>query len=86
MRSPAPGRSTSRAEVQDITRHGVWLLACGREHFLSYDRYPWFKDAKVAEVYDVRLLHGAHLHWPALDVDLELDSLDHPEKYPLKYR
>jgi hypothetical protein len=24
-----------------------------------------------------------HLYWPALDVDLTLESIRHPERYPL---
>lgn len=86
MRLSAPGKGTSSAEVQDITRHGVWLLVRGQEYFLPYVQYPWFRDAKVAEVYDVRLLNGMHLHWPALDVDLELEALERPENYPLTYK
>ena len=32
-------------------------------------------------------LHGRdHLYWPALDVDLELDSLDNPQRFPLVAR
>jgi hypothetical protein len=27
-------------------------------------------------------LCGAHLHWQELDVDLEIDSFVHPERYP----
>ena len=23
-----------------------------------------------------------HLYWPDLDIDLHLDSIDHPERYP----
>jgi hypothetical protein len=37
-------------------------------------------------VHNVRFLHGRHLHWPDLDVDLEVDALEHPERYPLAYR
>jgi hypothetical protein len=25
-----------------------------------------------------------HLHWPDLDVDLSVNSIEHPERYPLK--
>ena len=25
-----------------------------------------------------------HLYWPDLDVDLSIDSIEHPEKFPLK--
>ncbi|WP_420886735.1 DUF2442 domain-containing protein [Candidatus Kuenenia stuttgartensis] len=28
----------------------------------------------------------SHLHWPDLDIDLEIDSLENPEKYPLVYK
>ncbi len=65
---------------------GIWLLANDREYFLSHDRYPWFKDATVKEIHNVQLLHGMHLHWPDLDVDLEMAALDQPEKYPLTYK
>jgi hypothetical protein len=30
------------------------------------------------------MLHGFHLYWPELDIDLEIDNLENPEKYPLK--
>ena len=90
MKSSALGKSiskgTSQAEVQDVSRFGLWLYVNEREYFLPYEKYPWFKDAKVSEVYNLRFLHGHHLHWPDLDVDLELESLEHPEKYPLTYR
>jgi hypothetical protein len=33
----------------------------------------------------VELLHGFHLHWPELDVDLELQSLQAPDQFPLVY-
>jgi hypothetical protein len=29
--------------------------------------------------------HPQHLHWPDLDVDLEVESLLAPEAYPLVY-
>ena len=86
MRSSALGKSTSPAEVQDISRNGIWLFVQEKEYFLAYADYPWFKDAKPAEIYNLKLLHGTHLHWSDLDVDLELESLQQPEKYPLVYK
>ena len=74
------------AEVQDISRNGIWLLVQGKEYFLAHADYPWFKDAKLAAIYNLKLLHGTHLHWPDLDVDLELESLQQPEKYPLVFK
>ena len=81
-----PGKSTSKVEILNISQGGIWLYVQSKEYFLPYEHFPWFKQAKVSEVYDVKLLHGNHLRWERLDVDLELESLEHPEQYPLKYR
>ena len=75
-----------QAEVLDISKNGVWVYAKGQEYFLSHKNYPWFSPAKVSQVYNVELIHGHHLHWPDLDVDLDLDSLQNPEKYPLIFK
>ncbi len=80
------GRNTLRAEVTQISPHGIWLLVKGTEYFLSYEDFPWFKKATIEQIHHVQFLHGFHLRWPNLDVDLELDSLIHSEKYPLIYR
>jgi len=65
---------------------GFWLKAGEKEYFLPYDQYPWFKNARIDELFDVQLLHQSHLYWPKLDVDLEIISLENPEKYPLIYQ
>jgi hypothetical protein len=57
-----------------------------KEYFLPYDEYPWFREAKVRDVLNVRLLHEDHLHWPKLDVDLSVESLENPERFPLTYQ
>lgn len=86
MKSQKHGKSTLRkVEVTGITQNGIWLLAFDHEYFLSYDHYPWFKKALVEEIYNMKLIHENQLNWPDLDVDLELNCLIHPEKYPLKY-
>lgn len=86
MKSSSVGTSTSEVEVLNISANGIWLYVKGKEYFLPYEDFPWFKDAHVSEIQRVKLLHGHHLHWTDLDVDLHLDSLEHLEHYPLKYR
>ncbi|MBE0536267.1 MAG: DUF2442 domain-containing protein [Phycisphaerae bacterium] len=85
MKSKTHGPDTSAVEVTHINAHGLWLCVADTEYFLPYESYPWFKDARIRDVLDVRLLHDRHLHWPALDVDLEINSLKDPQKYPLVY-
>jgi len=85
MTLEAHGRNISAAEVSHINGHGFWLCVDDKEYFLPYDEYPWFKDTKVRDILNVQLLYDHHLHWPGLDVDLEIDSLENPQNYPLMY-
>lgn len=74
------------AEVSHISAHGLWVLVGEREYLLSFAHYPAFSDAKVSELLDVNLLHGRHLRWDILDIDVDLGALEEPDKYPLVYR
>lgn len=70
--------------VENITPFGIWLFVSGKEYFLSFGDYPYFKDQTIKSIQHVHLLHTIHLYWPDLDVDLEIDNLESPQKYPLK--
>jgi len=67
-----------------VSAHGIWILSDGRELFLSYDNFPWFKDATIGKVTNVEKLSSDHFYWPDLDVDIGIESIEHPEKFPLK--
>jgi hypothetical protein len=86
MKSKMRGKNTSQVEISNIDVHGFWLYAEDKEYFLPFEEYPWFKNARVKEILNVQLLHGCHLYWPNLDVDLELACIASPDKYPLKYQ
>ena len=79
-----PGAATSEAEITYISKNGFWLLLDGRELFLPFEDFPWFKQATIEQILRVERLAPGHLHWPGLDVDLSVDSIEHPERYPLK--
>ena len=80
------GKNISIAEVQNISKHGVWILVGDKEFFLSFRQYPWFQQATISQIYDMHCQRGKHLHWPSLDVDLEVESLKDPDAYPLIYK
>ena len=83
MKSSKRGKAIS-VSVENITPFGIWLFVQGKEYFLRYQDYPYFQDQVLSSIQNVQLLHGYHLYWPELDVDLEIDNLEHPEKYPLQ--
>jgi hypothetical protein len=84
MISRMRGKNTSTVEVTNISAHGVWLLTDDKELFMSYEEFPWFKNATIAQVTNVEEPRKGHFYWPDLDVDLTIDIIEHPEKYPLK--
>ena len=82
MPSKQTGKNTSEIEL-NINQNGVWLYMYDNEYFLPYDDYPFFKEARIKDIYQIELLHQSHLHWPTLDIDLSLDILKNPERFPL---
>jgi hypothetical protein len=79
-----PGSAPSEAEVTNISKAGFWLLIDGRELFslsLSFrgsGRRQWRRScASTARLPDT-------FTGPTSTIDLPLDSIEHPERYPLK--
>ena len=76
-----------------INAQGIMLSVLGHDYFLSYNRIPWMQDAPIRSVLrsnlfallakNVQMSGPEAIEWPDLDVDLEIDSLRHPELYPL---
>lgn len=83
MRSTARRRNTSTVEVTNVSKHGFWLWLAEREHFLSFDHFPWFREVSIRQLCNVELPSPHHLYWPDLDVDLAVESIDSPERFPL---
>ena len=80
------GKSTSEAEITNISPHGIWIYIENKEYFIPFEKFPWFEDGKINEIMEVEILHGYHLYWPKLDIDLSIDQLENPDDYPLVYR
>lgn len=86
MKSAVHGRPISEVEVTNVSRRGFWLLLGDRELFVSFKQFPWFRDVSIGQLCKVRLPHPHHLYWPDLEVDLAVESIDHPERFPLQSR
>lgn len=78
-----PGTVTLGAEVTNISKHCFWLLLGQEELAVPFSEFPWFKKATIEQLSDVQRPTVEHLYWPQLDVDLSVESIRHPENFPL---
>ncbi len=81
-----PGTNTLEIEVTNISSHGIWLYVSGREFFLSYADFPWFKEKTVKEILNVKAISEDHYYWPDLDIDLSKDIIENPTRYVNLYK
>jgi hypothetical protein len=82
MHSGTLGATSSSAEVLGLSKHGFWLLLGEGEVFVPFSKFPWFKSAPVCRILNVRRLSRDHLRWPELDIDLHVESLREPDRFP----
>jgi hypothetical protein len=80
------GTSTSEIEVSLASNKGFWLLLGDEELFVPYSEFPWFKKATIEEISKIEWPTPDHLYWPLIDVDLSVDSIRNPSKFPLRSR
>ena len=86
MTSETLGENISAPEVTNISVHGLWVLVGDQELFLSHEDFPWFKDVPIGNIIKIEEPSPGHLYWPELDVDLGVESIKNPERFPLKSR
>jgi len=83
MSSAAPSTTISAVEVTNVSKHGFWLLIQEQEIFVPFNDFPWFRDAPIGQLLNVELPSPRHLYWPDLDIDLAVESLFRPNRFPL---
>ncbi|MDR3267551.1 MAG: DUF2442 domain-containing protein [Tannerella sp.] len=71
--------------VHAILPEGIMIEVREGAFFLPYTHYPWFGNASVSDIFNVEMCGTDGIRWDALDVDLAIDSLLHPERYPLTF-
>jgi len=86
MKSARRVRRTSEVEVTNVSPQGFRLLLAGRELFVPFAQFPWFRDASIGQILAVERPSANHLYWPQLDIDLAVESIEHPDRYPLVSR
>jgi hypothetical protein len=84
LKKPGISSLSRKVEILNLSPFGMWLLVNKKEYFVDYEKYPWFRKSTIEQIEDVQVSGlGSGVYWPKLDIDVELDALDHPERYPL---
>ena len=85
MTSLKHGKPILAGNVTNISNIGFWVLINDKEYFVPFSNYPEFKNATVDEIFNVKLLSPRQLYWQSLDCDIEIDALEYPERFPLRF-
>lgn len=86
MKYSKHGNGILAPKVSALSVTGFVLSVDGTDFAVQYDEFPFFRGAATRDLRRVTRPSEQHLRWAALDVDLELDSLRHPAKYPMVER
>ena len=73
------------SQITSIEDDGFWLLVKDQEFFVPFDRYPDFQNATIQQIFNFED-DGEEFYWSDLDIDIELDALRHPERFPLIFK
>lgn len=72
-------------EITNIERYGIWLLVDDKEYYIKFEDYPALKKASIEQILNVKRISPVQFRWPDIDEDIELEALDYPEKYVLRF-
>lgn len=70
-------------KVIRVSKHGFRLLLGDEELLLPFVDFALFKGVTTEQLCDVEWPSPDHLYWPLLDVDLSVESIRHPGRFPL---
>ena len=83
MKSLQNGMPTLESEILNVSQHSFWIFYKDQEYQISFESFPWFKKCSIEVLYNYEVDKYGNFHWPDIDVDLNIDILENPDKYPL---
>ncbi len=83
MKSNIAGKNISEIEITNISTHGFWLFCRDEEFFMPYKKFPFFKEAPLKKILNFQEISPNHFYWPDLDVDLGMEIIQNPDRFPL---
>ena len=64
--------------------HDSLMIVLLNGGLLLFADFPWFKEVPIGSILQVEQPTPGHFYWPDLDVDLGVESIEHPERFPFK--
>jgi hypothetical protein len=86
MISSTNGTNTLDFEITNIEKNGFWLLVDNKEYFILYEDYPIFKKASIDQIFNIKRISPSQFSWPDIDIDIELEALEYPDNFILRYQ
>lgn len=79
-----PGKNLkNEAEVKMASPEGLYLSIEGRGYFAAFKDHPYLAELPLSQIFEVEYCGHGHIRWEAGDIDLHVDILENPEKYPI---
>jgi hypothetical protein len=72
--------------VTGLTSQGFWIMVEGEEYFVPFSDYPAFLKAPLEQIFHFISAIPGQLRWPDIDIDVEIESLKYPERFPLSFK
>ncbi len=75
--------NTYSLDMINISLFGIWILCNNSEYFLSFEDFPMFRKSSIEDLFDCKMLSANHIYWESLDIDLTLEMIENPARFPL---
>lgn len=85
MNSRRRGIYGTRIGVAEDREDGFWIVLPDQCAFIDYEQFPWFREMTRAQRETGVMWSEDWLRWDEFDLDIGVDSIHHPEKYPLRF-
>ena len=67
-------------KITGLTADNLNISVNGKIYVLPFDRFKWFRFCTIEELLNVER-QGDAVVWPAVDIGMELEAIEHPETY-----
>ena len=81
MNSEPLGIGTSAVEVTNVSMHGIWLWQATGNSSLATKISLGSRNAPISKIVNVKEPTPDHFYWPDLDIDIGMQTIEHPEKF-----